>query len=673
MIAYRAIADHARTLCFAIADGAVPNNYGRGYVLRRILRRATRYGQQILKAEPGFFVMLVPVVVKNFGKAYPELVERQALITSVIHEEEQAFASMLARGIKVFAKLETDIKQAGQTEIPGERAFYLYDTLGFPLDLTVLMAEQAGMTVDTAGFAQGMGMQKNQSRAARKAARAGGAGQLELVAEQTTWLAAQGVFPTDDDLKFKWDIELTATVLAVFSHDGFVKEASTLGEGSYVGLVFDKSSFYAESGGQVADIGSVDILDADGSVVGSFAVSDVQGYGGFLLHTGVVESGQIKVGQTVKCKVDYDRRRLIAPNHSMTHVLNAALRKILGDGKEQRGSLVSDEKLLFDFSHQKAMTLDEVRSTEELCQKAVADAEPISAQTLPLEEARNISGVRAVFGEKYPDPVRVVSIGKGIEGSMNSGLYSAEFCGGTHLANTAEAEAFVLVEETAIAKGIRRITAITKEAAKQAVAEGERFQALVKEAEEHDSAIPDLEKQAGAIKKDLDAAVVSTSLKAELRARIETIQTKIRDSKKASSGQRFDRCLDELKKDVGAALASGKIALVTNVDIGADSKASMKVINTVQKLAPAMAFLGVSEEEPRSGGKVMAFAAVPDDLVAKGFKADEWVRAALESCGGRGGGKPTNAAGTAKDCSDLSRVIAAANDFADAKVRVQLA
>eukprot|EP00747_Dinoflagellata_sp_TGD_P116129 gnl/TRDRNA2_/TRDRNA2_172296_c2_seq3.p1 gnl/TRDRNA2_/TRDRNA2_172296_c2~~gnl/TRDRNA2_/TRDRNA2_172296_c2_seq3.p1 ORF type:complete len:255 (+),score=70.25 gnl/TRDRNA2_/TRDRNA2_172296_c2_seq3:3-767(+) len=241
---------------------------------------------------------------------------------------------------------------------------------------------------------------------------------------------------------------------------------------------------------------------------------------------------------------------------------------------------------------------------------------------------------------------------------------SVEFCGGTHLGNTAEAEAFAILEETAVAKGIRRITAVTKDSAKQAAAEGKKIEALVQEAEKVSATDPDLDKQVQGIRKDLDEAVVSATLKTQLRDRIEKIRKKIGDVKRAAIAEQLDRCLDEVRNQTEAALQSGKGSMVLNVNIGADSKLSMKVVNAVQKLAPEMAFFGISEEEPGSGGKVLAFANVPAPLVEKGLKADAWVRAALETCGGRGGGKPNNAQGTAKECSDVNGIIDAANAFA---------
>lgn len=661
--AYRAISDHIRTLSFAIADGAVPNNEGRGYVLRRILRRATRYGQQILKAPPGFFQELIPVVVETFGDAYPELVENQATIKEIIAEEEQAFSTMLDRGIKFFTELESEVKGSGGSQVSGDKAFFLYDTLGFPIDLTELMAEEAGMTVDSEGFTQEMETQKDRSRKARAAAKSGGAPQLEFIAEQTAALTDMGVLATDESFKYKWDVDLPATVMSIYGPDGFYEDGAEAQEGDYVGVVLDKSSFYAEAGGQEADLGTLRVLDEAGNTVGSFEVRDVQSYAGFSLHTGVVEEGGLKVGSLVNCRVDYERRRQVAPNHSMTHVLNAALREVLGNGVDQRGSLCNDEKLRFDFSHKKAMTLEELRKTEQICQQVVQDSMPVTAETMPLAEAQALDGVRAVFGEVYPDPVRVVAVGDDT---------SIEFCGGTHVSNTAEAEAFVLVEETAVAKGIRRISAVTRDLARDAIMEGEKFEGLIAEAERLDAKTEGLDKQAGALRKDVDGAFLSAALKAELRGRIEGIQKKANDAKKAALAQRIDVVVNELKVDLTKAVEDGKRALVLNVAIGADSKASQKVVNAVKKIAPDMAFLGLSEEESGSGGKLMAFSVVPDALVESGLKADEWIRATLEVCGGRGGGKPGNAQGQAPECGDVDAVFAAAEGFASSKVEAEV-
>lgn len=403
------------------------------------------------------------MVVDTFGEAFPELVKNQANIIEIVKEEEEAFSTMLDRGIKYFdeeIKGSPDDGSSTEKVVGGDKAFFLYDTLGFPIDLTELMAEEAGMTVDVAGFEAEMENQKRRSREARLASRGGEGQRLELIAEQTAFLADDGVKVTDDSFKYAWDEELESTVEAIFTADGFLKEGEVAGEGDTVGLVLDKSSFYAEAGGQDADLGAI-ALEGGGELI----VNDVQSYGGYILHSGVIsDGGSISVGATVKCQVDYDRRRDVAPNHSMTHVLNAALREVLGEGCDQRGSQCNDEKLRFDFSHKSAMTAAQLRDTEVYVRDIISKSIPVSAEVMPLGDAKAIPGVRAMFGEVYPDPVRVVKVGEDC---------SVEFCGGTHIANTADAEAFALIEESAVAKGIRRITALTRDAAKKAIEEGE--------------------------------------------------------------------------------------------------------------------------------------------------------------------------------------------------------
>jgi alanyl-tRNA synthetase len=344
----------------------------------------------------------------------------------------------------------------------------------------------------------------------------------------------------------------------------------------------------------------------------------------------------------------------------MTHVLNAALRSILGDSVDQRGSLCNDEKLRFDFSHKSAMTPQQVQQAEDYCQQVVQKAVAVTSKVMPLAQAKEIKGVRAVFGEVYPDPVRVVSIGDDT---------SVEFCGGTHLTNTAEAGAFVILEETAVAKGIRRISAVTGETATLAIREGAKYLSRIQETESLAAGTPGLDKVAGALRKELDEAVVSAALKAEGRGRIERIQKKAVEAKKAALAQRVDIVLNTVKKEVEDALADKRKILVLNVEIGADSKASQKVLNAVKKVAGdrELAFLGISEEDPGSGGRLFAFASVPDFMVEAGLKADEWILAALESCGGRGGGKSGNAQGQAQECSDLNAVIVAGTSFAETK------
>lgn len=393
-------------------------------------------------------------MVETFGEFYPELIQNQANVIEIVQEEEQAFSSMLERGIKYF---EEEINDGKSKQVTGDKAFFLYDTLGFPIDLTELMATEAGMSVDMNGFDAEMEGQKQRSREARLAAKGLVGQRLELIAEQTAWLADEGIKVTDDSYKYDWDKEVDSSIKAIFTSDGFLDSGEVAKEGDTVGLVLDKTSFYAEAGGQDTDLGTISFEG------GELFVNDVQTYGGYILHSGVVSKGSVSIGSAVKCQVDYARRRDVAPNHSMTHVLNAALRNVLGDGCDQRGSQCNDEKLRFDFSYKSAMTIDELQDCENYVRETIKKNLPVTAEVMPLADAKAIPGVRAMFGEVYPDPVRVVKVGDDC---------SVEFCGGTHISNTAEAEAFVLTEETAVAKGIRRITALTRGAAVKAIDEG---------------------------------------------------------------------------------------------------------------------------------------------------------------------------------------------------------
>ena len=388
-MAYRVVADHIRTLTFAVTDGALPSNEGRGYVLRRILRRAVRYAQQKLGAKVGFFSSLVPVVVENFGEAFPELKGKAAFVQEVLREEEESFSRTLSKGIKEFASRSAEIKaRGGPLVFPGPDAFFLYDSMGFPLDLTQIMAGEAGLTVDVDGFAACMAEQKARSQAAGKFARAG-ADKLVLEAEQTAWLTkTAGVKPTDDGAKYEWHCATgpVTSVAAIYTgkEAGFLTgdaAASPSEEGKAVGIVLEATSFYAESGGQVADTGvlygvsGLTKEEAEAGVPASpsdvIVVEDVQVFGGFVLHIGRVTSGSLKVGDAVRCAPDYDRRGYVAPNHTMTHVLNFALREVMGPGLDQKGSTVEPSKLRFDFSSNKGLTPPQLQKVEDIVNAAI--------------------------------------------------------------------------------------------------------------------------------------------------------------------------------------------------------------------------------------------------------------------------------------------------------------
>lgn len=435
-MAYRVIGDHIRTLTFAITDGALPSRDGRGYVLRRVLRRAVRYGRQMLNAKKGFFTKLVPTVVDLLKGAYPELEAKAGFVAEVIADEEESFSRTLNKGLRTFNDEAAKLHASGRTVVPGKLAFFLYDSMGFPLDLTEIMAEENGMTVDVEGYKVAMAEAKRKSQEASKFKSL--STRLVLEAEQTAHLAGMGVQPTDTEAKFQWHITPTATVRALYTANGFVESAAS-GEHEVLGVILDASPFYFESGGQVADTGA--LTKEGGTCVD---VSDVQAFGGFSVHMGQLSAGSLSVGDTVECAVDYDRRSRVAPNHTMTHVLNFALRKVLGPAVDQKGSLVRDDRLRFDFNASKAMTPDQLQQVEDIVNNQIDAAMPVYTKVVPLGAAQRINSLRAVFGEQYPDPVRVVAIGHEVQGMVEDPeneawqALSVEFCGGTHLSNTAQ-------------------------------------------------------------------------------------------------------------------------------------------------------------------------------------------------------------------------------------------
>uniref|UniRef100_A0A383VXA1 Alanine--tRNA ligase n=1 Tax=Tetradesmus obliquus TaxID=3088 RepID=A0A383VXA1_TETOB len=669
-MAYRVVADHIRTLSFSIADGARPGNEGRDYVLRRVLRRAVRYGREVLGGQEGFFAQLVGVVVKTFGEAYPELAKHQEKIHAVISEEEASFSRTLGKGIERFKKLAA---AAQDGVISGPEAFQLWDSFGFPVDLTQLMAEEHGLRVDAAGFEQAMEEAREKSRAAGK--KTGGVG-LRFEAEATGWLQAQAIPLTDDSPKYV-NADISAKVLAILTLGSTFVESTAAaaaaaangGEGVPVGLVLDTTSFYAESGGQVGDTGS--IVAANGTTL---EVTDCQVAAGYVLHVADAascsSSGGFSVGDSVTVRVDYGRRGQIVPNHTFTHVLNFALREVLGDHVDQKGSIVMADKLRFDFSNNGPVDAAQLGRVEAICRDWVAAAKPVSSKEVPLSQAKAIVGLRAVFGEVYPDPVRVVAIGKPIEQLLaapeaddNLGS-SVEFCGGTHLTNTAEAKAFALLSEEGIAKGVRRIVAVTAADAAAAIAEGEALAQQVEEA----AALPDaeLEKALIPLKGAVDTAVCPAAAKAAIRDRITALTKRCLEAAKAAAAANKEAAAAAAMAAADAAVEAGKAFVVLQLQVGTDSKAVSDAWGLVEKKhGDKLAGLFVSVDGDK--GRALAYAGVPAAVSSK-LKAGDWVNAALAVLGGKGGGKPTAAQGQGPNVDKAADALAAAEQFAAMKL-----
>ena len=667
-MAYRVVADHIRTLSFAIADGAVPSNDGRGYVLRRVLRRAVRYGRQNLGAELGFFATLVAKLVEVMGETYPELKQKQDFITSIVRDEEESFSRTLDKGLQKFKEL---VEKGGDKKVfSGEDAHFLYTSMGFPIDLTELMAEEIDMTVDIEGFNAKMEHEKELSRA-------GGAGQadmgkdMRLVAEQTSTLVNKGVGATDDSHKYVWNKDLEGCkVQALFlgrneTEDkiGFVDSISP--ESSTIGVILDKTSFYAEAGGQIYDIGSLKTAGA------TIKVTNVQSYGQYVLHLGEVTSGTVSLGESITCSVDYVRRAPIASNHTMTHVLNYALREVLVKrpakaGKEaasdvdQKGSLVDEFKSRFDFSWNKALTQDELKEVEKICMDHITNKVPVDAYVAPLADAQKIGALRAVFGEKYPDPVRVVAVtpskipeilANPQDATWNN--YSVEFCGGTHLTNTSEAQSIAIVNEEGIAKGIRRITFVTHESAKKATAIADEFQQRITTA----SGVSDdkLEAEIKVLSVELEKLEISTFKKVEMRDALGKLTKKVIAYKK----QRLAGMTDEIK---ALAIAAGEATEGTKVvfryDFGVEGKLAKSIAQAFGKKLKDKALLLISADNDTDRFLVMAMAPKGVDVDCKA-----WVTAATDGTGGKGGGKKDNAQMTVPGVSHVDGVIEKAKAF----------
>lgn len=669
-MAYRVIADHIRTLSFAIADGAVPSNEGRGYVLRRVLRRAVRYGRQNLGAELGFFSTLVPKLVSVMSDVFPEIAEKQEYVTAIIREEEESFSRTLDNGLVKFKELAQNV---GDDKVfSGADAHFLYTTMGFPIDLTELMAEEMGLTIDKDGFEAKMKEEHDLSAAAHLAKMAGGSGKdMRMVAEQTAHLVSQGVPATDDSEKYVWDKALDGcTAKALFigrgeTEDkiGFVDTISP--ESSVVGVILDKTSFYPEAGGQIYDVGTLKSASC------TVKVTNVQLYGSFVLHIGEVTEGSLSVGDSLSCNVDYVRRRPIASNHTMTHVLNYALREVLVKRPEkegnkpnidvdQKGSLVDEFKSRFDFSWNGPLTPEQLSDVEEICRERIAKEVPVDAYVAPLADAEKISSLRAVFGEKYPDPVRVVAVTPSPVTEILSNPqdamwtdYSVEFCGGTHLTNTKEAEAFCLISEEGIAKGIRRIVFVTKEDAKKALASADEFAGKLKAAEA--LADSELESTVKSLSLELESLTLSAVKKLEFRDTIGKLTKKVIAFKK----QRLAGMKDEI---VAEAIAAGEGTegnkVVFRFDFGIDGKLAKTVAAAFGKKLQDKALLLVSADEDSNRFLVCAMA-------PKGVEVDckEWVSAATEGTDGKGGGKKDAAQSTVPDISLIDGVIAKAKQF----------
>jgi alanyl-tRNA synthetase len=589
----RVIADHIRACTFLIIDGVVPSNEGRGYVLRRIIRRAIRHGYKLGQTQP-FFHKLVGPLVREMGSYYAELVSGEARATQMLAQEETRFAETLTTGM---ALLDAEAAKLTSTVIPGETVFRLYDTYGFPLDLTADVARERGLTIDQAGFDAAMAAQRGRARAASKF----GADLRDPVK-----LSGRTEFSGYDHLT--GGAKVTALIF-----DGAVVDALRPGQEGEV--ILDHTPFYAESGGQVGDTG---ILTGSHA---RFTVRDTRKIGASFAHVGVLESGELRVGAEVQAEVDGKRRQAIALNHSATHLLHAALREVLGKHVQQKGSLVAPERLRFDFAHSQPVTADELRRVEDLVNSAIRRNSPAETRVMALDEAV-AAGAMSLFGEKYENDVRVLSIGD----------FSMELCGGTHVERSGDIGFFKIISESGVAAGVRRVEAVTGQAA---------FDWVMRA----DQVLRDAALLLRGSREDVDEKV------RELVERSRRLEKEVQQLKsKLASGQGGD--LTTRAKDVG-----GVKVLAAQID-GADVKSLRDAMDRLRdKLGSSVIVLGAVAD-----GKVVLVAGVSADLVAE-LKAGDIVGSVAAQVGGRGGGRADFAQAGGTQPENLSAALAGVEDL----------
>ncbi len=585
---HRVIADHLRSASFLIADGVLPSNEGRGYVLRRIMRRAMRHAQ-LLGARDPLMYRLLPTLVREMGQAYPELVRAEALISETLKLEETRFRKTLERGLGLLSDATENMSE-GQS-LDGETAFKLYDTYGFPLDLTQDALRQRGITVDTDGFSAAMERQKAEARANWS-----GSGDA---ATERVWFSVRDKVGATEFLGY--DTEKAEGVVTALVRDGQIIDKAAQGE--TVSIIVNQTPFYAESGGQQGDAG---FIYGDGFVI---EVTDtVKKADGVFVHQAVIREGKLATGDAVELVVAHDRRSRMRSNHSATHLLHEALRETLGDHVAQKGSLVAPERLRFDFSHPKPISEEELRKVENIANEIILQNSPVVTRLMAVDDAIE-AGAMALFGEKYGDEVRVVSMGTATQGDKAGKTYSLELCGGTHVRQTGDIGLVRIVSEGAVAAGVRRMEALTGEAARLYLEEqDERVKAI-----------------ASALKTTPSEALERVNSLLDERRKLEKELTEARKKLALSGGS--SKADNETKTINGVQFMGRSVTGVAPKDLKPLADEGKKALGS-----GIVAFIGVSED-----GKASAVVAVTEDLTSR-FSAVDLVRVASGALGGQGGG-----------------------------------
>ena len=607
-VSLRIITDHIRSATMMICDGVLPSNEGRGYVLRRLLRRAARHGKLLGVNDP-FLYRVCDTVIEVNATAYPDLVEKQSYITKVIRVEEENFAKTIDSGLKIFSDMLAQHKAKGETVFSGEDTFKLYDTYGFPIDLTSEMAQDEGLTVDEAGFRAFMEEQKVRARKAREALGDLGWAGIEFGKE----------LPETEFVGYDHNAIDDAKVLAMVVENVQAEEMMSGVEGI---VVLDRTPFYAEMGGQVGDHGTITLGEA------VFTVHDVQkNKGGKYMHYGKLTGGVLKVGDTVTAAIDVERRQAIRRAHSATHLLDAALKKVLGDHVHQAGSLVEPDRIRFDFTHFEGITAEELAQVDKLVNDAILNGYPVITEVLPIEEAKQ-KGAVAMFGEKYGDVVRVVEMGD----------FSMEFCGGTHLDNTAKVGTFRIKSEGSVASGVRRIEATVGKLTLETM---NRNQELI-----------------------FQAAQILKTNPADLVAKLEQQVADLKAARQAIEQYKSKEAAGEADRILFGAHDVGPLKVITATVPDADGNRLRQMGDAIKdKAANVVAVLAAV-----NGGKITFVAACGKEAVGLGIKAGDIIKQVSAIAGGSGGGKPDSAMGGGKDPLMVDNALAMVDNVVSMKL-----
>ena len=608
-VSLRIITDHIRSATFMICDGVLPSNEGRGYVLRRLLRRAARHGKLLGVNEPFLYQILDTVIHENEGE-YKDLRQKQDYITKVVRTEEENFAKTIDGGMKIFADLLAEHKAKGETQFSGKDAFKLYDTYGFPVDLTEEMVQDEGMTLDRVAFDEEMEAQRVRARKAREALGDLGWSGVEFGKE-----IPSTVFDGYDKT------EITgAKVVAIVAEDQLVDEIVS---GMEAIVVLDTTPFYAEMGGQVADHGTITAESM------TYNVTDVQkNKGGKFMHYGKLTQGSLKVGDAVTAAIDVDRRKAIMRAHTATHLLDKVLRTVLGDHVHQAGSLVEPDRLRFDFTHFSALTAEELAKVSALVNEAVLEGYDVVTEELPIEEAKK-KGAIALFGEKYGEVVRVVEMGEG---------YSVEFCGGTHLSNTAKVGVFHISNEFSVASGVRRIEATTGKLSLDVMNQNQKML--------------------------FEAAAVLKAKPGELREKAKAMMTEAKKLHQEIEKFKAEASVGEARQFLMSAKTVGELKVLTASRENVDAATLRQMGDFLKDKEPnVVAVLASTSDE-----KISFLAVCGKNAIAKGIKAGDLVKNVCTICGGKGGGKPDSAMGGGKDMLKLDDALASVDDYVAVKL-----